>query len=216
MRNNPAHGHRRGRALAAGAALTALAVAGCGAAAGSPVVPSLSQSATQAAAGAAAGGAVQGDNAARASVLHAAAQCIRQHGVPGYAEPVLTPSGAVYSDLRSIEDASQSVISAIRQACGSLLAAANLNPVNEPPAPPQLVQVGVRSAECLRTHGMPNVTDPTAQSPYTPGHGFGMNASEMPAGGKASPVWRHASQACHAQITAEIQASTLGSLSDDG
>jgi len=78
------------------------------------------------------------------------------------------------------------------------------------------VQAGVRAAECLRAHGLPNIQDPSARSPYTPGHGFGMTRSEMPAGGKASPVWQHARQACDAQVTAEIQASTLASLGDDG
>jgi hypothetical protein len=39
-----------------------------------------------------------------------------------------------------------------------------------------------------------------------------MTASEMPAGGKQSPVWQHARQACAAQVNAEIQASTLASL----
>src|SRR5450759_4527341 len=48
---------------------------------------------------------------------------------------------------------------------------AGLNPGNEPPAPPQLVQAGVRAAECQRAHGLPDVHDPTANTPYTPGHG---------------------------------------------
>jgi hypothetical protein len=108
------------------------------------------------------------------------------------------------------------VFAAILRACGGLLTQANLNPGDEPPAPPHLVQAGVRAAECLRAHGLPNITDPTARSPYTPGHGFGMNSSEMPAGGKASPVWQQARQACNAQVTAEIQASTLASLGDGG
>ena len=88
--------------------------------------------------------------------------------------------------------------------------------MREPPAPPQLVQAGVRAAECLRAHGLPNVADPTARSTYTPGHGFGMTASEMPPGGKQSPVWQNARQACAAQLNAEIQASTLASLGNDG
>jgi hypothetical protein len=188
-------------------AAAAVTVAGCGGAgAAAPVVPSLSQSAH--------GAAVQGN--ARASALHAAAACIRQHGVPGYADPVLTPSGQVYSDSRSIEDASQAVLGAVQQACGHLIEAADLNPGAEPPAPPQLVQAGVRSAECLRAHGMPHVQDPSSRSPYTPGHGFGLTASEVPPGGKQSPIWQHAAHACSAQITAEIQASTLASLGNDG
>ena len=72
---------------------------------------------------------------------------------------------------------------AVQQACGHLLTAADLNPGAEPPAPVQLVQAGVASAECMRAHGMPHVQDPSSRSPYTPGHGFGLTASEGPPGG---------------------------------
>ena len=122
----------------------------------------------------------------------------------------------VYTDSRSFEDVSPSVADAVEHACAALIATANLNPMREPPAPPQLVQAGVRAAECLRAHGLPNVTDPTARSTYTPGHGFGMTAREMPPGGKQSPLWQNARQACAAQVNAEIQASTLASLGNDG
>ena len=209
------HRHVVRYALAALAASAVVLMAGCsGSGGGSPTVPSLSQGA--AAAQGTGGQGTGGSGAGRASALHAAAQCIRQHGIPGYAEPVLTPGGQVYSDSRSIQNASQSVFAAVLRACQTLLTQADLNPGNEPPAPPQLVQAGVRAAECLRAHGLPNVQDPSARSEYTPGHGFGMTSSEMPAGGKASPVWQHARQACDAQVTAEIQASTLASLGDDG
>ena len=198
----------RGRAAGwAAGVLIASAAAGCSSSAASPTVPSVSQSGQAAA---------QGSGGARASALHAAAVCIRQHGVPGYTDPVLTPSGQVYSDSRSIQDASQAVAAAVQQACGHLLTAADLNPGAEPPAPVQLVQAGVASAECMRAHGMPHVQDPSSRSPYTPGHGFGMTASEVPPGGKQSPIWQHAAHACRVQITAEIQASTLASLSNDG
>jgi hypothetical protein len=198
----------RGRAAGwAAGVLVASAAAGCGGSAPSPTVPSVSQSGHAAA---------QGSGGARASALHAAAVCIRQHGIPGYADPVLTPGGQVYSDSRSIQDASQAVMAAVQQACGQLLTRADLQPGSEPPAPPQLVQAGVRSAECLRAHGMPHVQDPTSRSAYTPGHGFGMSASEVPPGGKQSPVWQHAAHACSAPIAAEIRASTLPSLGNDG
>jgi len=210
VNRNRVHGPGAGYAAAVLMAAAAATVAGCGGSGtASPAVPSLSQSAHGAAQG-------NGTGSARASALHAAAVCIRQHGIPGYADPVLTPSGQVYSDSRSIQDAPQAVITAVQQACGQLVAAADLHPGDEPPAPPQLVQAGVRSAECLRAHGMPNVQDPTAQTPYTPGHGFGLTASEVPPGGKQSPVWQQAHRACSAQNTAEIQASTLASLSNDG
>ena len=194
----------------------------------SPAVPTAAQSVAGTAAGQ--GGAGQGSagqgsagqgsagqgGAARAAALHQAAQCIRQHGIPSYADPVLTAGGRVYSDSRSIQDASQAALSAVQQACGALAASAGLSPADEPPAPPQLVQAGVRAAQCMRAHGLVNDADPSARTPYTPGHGFGMTASEVPAGGKASPVFQRAAQACRALLDAEITASTLTSLGHDG
>lgn len=194
-------------------------LAGCaGRGPASPAVPTAAQSVdgtTTGQASAGQGSAGQG-SAARAAALHQAAQCIRQHGIPSYADPVLTSGGRVYSDSRSIQDAPQAALSAVRQACGALAASAGLSPADEPPAPPQLVQAGVRAAQCMRAHGLPNDADPSARTPYTPGHGFGMTASEVPAGGKASPVFQRAAQACRALLDAEITASTLTSLGHDG
>jgi len=211
-RSGPRHA-APGLAALAAAALAAVTLTACGSSGGSggsganPTVPAISGSS---------GSYSGGQSTARTSALRAAANCIRRHGIPSYADPVLTPSGAVYSDLRSIQDATDATISAVRQACGTLLAQAQLDPSAEPPAPPQLVQAGVRAAECFRAHGLPNVRDPNARSPYTPGHGFGLDSSEVPQGGKASPGFQQAIHACMAQDTAEIQASTLASLGNDG
>lgn len=201
-----------GRVLAAGTpaaimlALLGVLSAGCSGTAAPATVPSLS----------AASGGGHAASSSRATELRAAAQCIRQHGIPGYSNPVLTPSGAVYSDLRSIQDAPQSVLDAVQAACGSVLAQARLNPQHEPPAPPQLVQAGVRAAECNRAHGLPGDADPTARTSYTPGHGFGLSAGEIPAGGKLSQGFQQAIHACSRLDAAEIRASTLSSLSQDG
>ena len=200
----------------------ALLVSGCASSgSGSAAVPSLSQPAGQGSqpAGQGASGqaaSAQGSWAGRAAELHGAAQCIRQHGIPAYSDPVLTAGGEVYSDSRPIQDAPQSVANAVQQACGTLAARAGLNPASEPPAPPQLVQAGVRSAECMRAHGLANVQDPTAQTNYTPGHGFGLSSTEVPAGGKANPVYQAAAHACRSLLDAEIRASTLASLANDG
>ncbi|HEX6526926.1 MAG TPA: hypothetical protein VF070_43960 [Streptosporangiaceae bacterium] len=197
--------------ITAVAASAALLAAGCGGAGTAPAaVPSLTQSAN------AAGATHDNGGGSRAAAMHAAAQCVRQHGIPSYQDPVLTPSGAVYTDSRSIENAPRSTVEAVHQACQTLLTQADLVPDSEPPAPPQLVRAGVRSAECMRAHGMPDVQDPTSQTEYTPGHGFGYTMTEMPAGGKASPVWQHAAQACRSLLDAEITASTLGNLGSDG
>jgi len=204
-----------------------LLLAGCGASrSSSPAVPSLSQAAGQGSQvagegasgspGAAQAESSQGSWAGRGAELHAAAQCIRQHGIPAYTDPVLTASGQVYTDSRSFDNAPRSVWNAVQQACAALAARAGLSPDAEPPAPPQLVQAGVRSAECMRAHGLPNVQDPTAQSDYTPGHGFGYTSNEVPSGGKANPVFQAAAHACRSLLDAEIRASTLTSLGNDG
>jgi len=162
----------------------ALLLAGCGGSAtSSPGVPALSQAAGQGSPG-------QGSSA-RAAALHAAAQCIRQHGIPSYADPVLTASGQVYTDSRSMQDASQPVLDAVYHACSALAARAGLNPSSEPSAP-------------------------TAQTAYTPGHGFGFTRGEIPAGGKLDPAYQAAAHACRALLDAEIRASTLASLGNDG
>jgi len=189
---------------AAALAMAGLLLAACSGGAPPAAVPSLGQGASAAGGG------------SRAAELRAATTCIRQHGIPGFQEPVLTPSGQVYSDQRSFQNASPATLSAVQAHCGALMARARLNPDNEPPAPPQLVQAGVTAARCMRAHGLPNVQDPTTRTPYTPGHGFGMSAAEIPAGGKLSPGFQQAAQACQRQISAEIRASTLSSLASDG
>ena len=201
----------RNATYTAAALAGALLLAGCAdSGPAPPAVPTAPQG------GAVSSQASQVTASGRAAALHAAAQCIRQHGIPSYSDPVLASGGRVFSDLRSIEDAPDTTISAIQQACGTLAARAGLSPQDEPPAPPQLVQAGVRAAQCMRAHGLPDVHDPTAQSPYTPGHGFGMTASEVPSGGKASPVYQTAAHACRSLLDGEIRASTLASLGRDG
>ena len=180
-----------------------LLVAGCGTAPAT-TVPSLSGASVHAATG------------NQTQALHAAAQCIRDHGVPAYQDPVVAPDGSVYTDQRSLDDASKgdrAYFDPIQAACRSLFAAANFNPSTEARATPALVQAGVRAAQCMRAHGLPHVRDPTASSTFTPGHGFGLTMDELPPGGKANGIMQQASQACRALIDAEINASTLSSLS---
>jgi hypothetical protein len=220
----------------AAAALTALT--GCGSSHHSAGVPSLPGSGGGNTAGAGHGtpssgagkSAVSrprvGYSTTRVGQLHAAAQCIRAHGVPSYQDPVLTPDGYVFTDARSIQDLGRNqsqaqrdaMQNAIRQACGALFTAAGLQPDDESPAPPQLVQAGVRAARCMRANGMPNYRDPTSDSNFTPGHGFGISADELPnhgALGKTDPTVQRALTACRSLLDAEVAASTLQSLGHD-
>jgi hypothetical protein len=186
--------------IASAAALVlALALAGCDGSPASPGVPRLS------------GAATAGNPQQRKAALHTAAECIRQHGIAGYQDPVLTADGHVYTDARSYQNAEDATIRAVEEACKSLLDAAQFQPTEQAPAPPALVQAGVRARQCLREHGLPNLTDPTATSEFTPGHGFGVNPEEMP-GEKDNPIVQRALEACKAAIDEESRASSLGSL----
>ena len=145
----------------------------------------------------------------------AAVRCIRDHGIPGYKDPVVTPDGAVFTDVRSFEEAPQSTATDVVRSCRALLVRAHLDPGSVPPAPAALVQAGVKSAQCARAHGLPNMHDPNAESSYTPGHGFGHSADEI-TGGKDSPGFQAFRTACRAVIDAEIRASSLASLGGHG
>jgi hypothetical protein len=202
--------HRRPPSLSislAAASAAVLALAACGGAAQSASVPTIGHASTSV-----------GTSSSRAQALHAAAQCIRDHGITNFADPTVSPDGQVYTDQRSVQDflkntgASRDQPPAAVAACQDLIAAADWTPDQEPPAPPALVAAGVRAAQCLRANGLPNYRDPTAATTYTPGHGFGITDDEMPAGGKADPTAQHALQACRSVLDAEIDASTLANL----
>lgn len=204
---------------------TVIAVAACSSSHPASTVPSLHGSGPQS-------GPSVGTGPGRVTALHAAAQCIREHGVATYQDPVLTADGHVYTDARSIQNLGASskktakgggtggstVLDTIRRACGSLLTAAGFLPDDEAPAPPRLVQAGVVAARCLRAHGLPNYRDPTSATPFTPGHGFGATMDELPnngALGKQDPVVQRAFTACRPQLDAEITASDLQHLAHD-
>ena len=156
-----------------------------------------------------------GRGAPQPDKLHAAADCIRSHGVPSYQDPVVDSSGHVYTDSRSMQNLSRTQEQAIEQACSSLIAAAGFSPADEPPAPPALVAAGVKVAVCVRANGLPDYRDPTSNTPYTPGHGFGLTANELPnhgALGKQDPSLVRAFTVCRKLADAEVRASSLGSL----
>ena len=80
------------RLAAGGALLAAASLTACSGSSNGPEVPSLGSSASQ-----------PTSSTNRAAALHAAAQCIREHGVPSYQDPVLTADGQVYTDTRSLQ-----------------------------------------------------------------------------------------------------------------
>jgi hypothetical protein len=189
------------------AVATLAALAGCGTSHHSATVPNLTGS-----------GGASGNGHSTSQARHAAAQCVRTHGVPSYQDPVVTADGHVYTDMLSLHRLSAAQFNGLRQACGSQLAAAGFQLKDEPPAPPQLVQAGIRTARCLRAHGLPNYRDPTSSTPFAPGHGFDMTPDELTdngALGKGDPFAQRAFDACRHEQDAEIAASALQSLAHD-
>jgi hypothetical protein len=157
--------------------------------------------------------AVGGDgSAARRTRLHDAAQCIRQHGAPDYQDPLLTSEGFVYTDDVALRDLEPSQLDAISTACQSLIHAADFAIRDQGPPPPKLIAAGVRTAECMRHNGLPDYRDPTADTPFSPGKGFGLDDQTMPAGGKKNPVVQQAARACRKLLDAEAAQSSLGNL----
>jgi hypothetical protein len=149
----------------------------------------------------------------RVAALHTAAECLRRHGIANFADPVLGANGQVFTDRRALESAERGAAEAAENACRRELNAANWNPEQLPPAPAVLVAAGVTAARCMRAHGLPNYQDPTASTVYTPGHGFGVTAADLPPGAdKRTPIVQQAMQSCRSLLDEEIKASALDQL----
>jgi hypothetical protein len=157
--------------------------------------------------------AVGGDgSAARRAKLHAAAQCIREHGATQYQDPLLTADGFVYTDEPSLRGLEEPQLTAIDTACHDLITAAKFGIHDQGPPTPKVIAAGVKAAQCMREHGLPDFKDPTVDSPFVPGKGFGLDPQTLPPGGKADPTVRRALQACRSVLNEEAALSSLGSL----
>ena len=199
-------------------AIVLISLSACSDHSSSPTVPHLSTSGGGGATTGSAEGkdnpnAVGGDaSAGRRAKLHAAADCIRRHGAPQYQDPVLTADGYVYTDDVALRDIDDPQLDAITTACQSLIHAANFSMRDQGPPPPELIQAGVRSAQCLRSNGLPDFKDPTANTSFSPGKGFGLDGSAIPAGGKQNPIVQRALHACRRILDEEASVSSLGNL----
>ena len=189
------------------AVLACAALASCGGAGSSASVPSLHHD-----------NAAAGSTGHNARALHAAAQCLRDHGIPNYADPVVGPGQVVYTDQRNLEKVGNAVVQAAMSACRSPIGQASFDPTQRPHPPAQMVRDGVREAQCLRAHGLPNWPDPKPTDTFDPGHGFQVTdaafAGAVTAGAnpKMSPVFQHAIEACQTEAQAVSSDSDLSNL----
>jgi hypothetical protein len=173
--------HRALALLAASAAVVALALAGCAPGQAAPAVPSL-------------GGGTAGAPS-QASALHLAGQCMRQHGIPGFPDPVLNSVGQVTFSKSQLVTVSKAVVSQALTACRVALDRAGIqagrgHDLGGKPSPAQLREI-VAFARCMRAHGLTGLQDPN------PANG---QISLPPGVAKDSPVVLRASRACRSLL----------------
>jgi hypothetical protein len=107
------------------------------------------------------------------------AQCIRDHGIPDFPDPVVDEHGQLQMPSNSTEDElksrySQATLDQAQQACQSLFDQLPQSAVsgggNEPDTPgPQDVDALRRWAECARQNGFPDWPDPNADGSFPRG-----------------------------------------------
>lgn len=113
-------------------------------------------------------------------------RCFRQHGDPGFPDPVYDPSDGRWHFGTSPGSAPESA----RQACQNLLPAVNPSP----PVPQAEFQELLQFARCMRQHGVPDWPDPNVAGDFalphdlltkTPTSGAAMSACSryIPSGG---------------------------------
>jgi hypothetical protein len=178
---------RQGASVAVAlAALCILAAACGGGGAASPGVASLGSTTTTAAAD----GAQSGNNAANYADAVAYAACMRTHGVPNMPDPnsegnFLFKGGSI-NGVQGVDPRSSEYQKADK-ACSHLLPnGGQMTPAEQQ----QALSQALKFVQCLRTHGLPNMADPTTQ-----GGGISLR---LPAGGPNSPQFQAAQKACKA------------------
>jgi hypothetical protein len=124
-------------------------------------------------------------------LVHAAAQCLRDHGIPNFPDPVLDTRGRPQIDDQLLNSLPASVTQAAEQACTAQIdAAQRAADTQRPPATPQELAQDTRFAQCMRQHGWPNFPDPDADGSFR-----ASTQSAMPSS-KNDPSF----QACRSQL----------------
>ncbi len=196
---------RRTPGRGAGAAtLSALAVlvpllAGCGGTTPSGGVAHLGKSTSSSGAagsGASSAGSAGGGAAAAqlASKGVAYAHCMRAHGVPNYPDPKISVRGSEVSIAVAARPGPQ--FNSAEQACRKLLPNGGPGSSGSAPLSPSEQAQVLKLAACIRSHGVPNLPDPTFS-------GGGVHLPESV--DTHSAVFKSAEQACQSLIPARLR-----------
>jgi hypothetical protein len=100
-------------------------------------------------------------------LIHTAAQCLRDHGIPNFPDPVFDTHGQLQIDDQLLRSLPASVTQSAEQACTAQIdAAQQAAGAQRPVATPQELAQATRFAQCMRQHGWPNFPDPDANGSF--------------------------------------------------
>lgn len=169
---------------ATGLALSVLMLAACSSGKAAPPVAHLAAS--------------SGSTTSPHDALHLAGECIRQHGLPNFPDPVAATEGPAAGqgilDKSALKRYPDAVSLQALTACSAALASANIaSGPGSSTISQQELQARLALARCIRAHGVPNFPDP---NPTTG------NVTPPPGLNKNSPSILAAIQACPSQVQA--------------
>jgi hypothetical protein len=100
-------------------------------------------------------------------LIHTAAQCLRDHGIPNFPDPVVDTHGNLQYDDQLIRSLPAAVAEAAQTACQSQVnVAQSAVSAAQPAATPQEIQQATQFAQCMRRHGWPNFPDPDSHASF--------------------------------------------------
>lgn len=102
----------------------------------------------------------------RTRARHLAGQCIRQHGIPNFPDPIVATSGPAKGkailDKQALRPVPNSVVTRAMAACQTALAQAGISGHTAGPTISTADQADyLRAAACMRSHGITDFPDPT-------------------------------------------------------
>ena len=105
--------------------------------------------------------------ASATQLIHTAAQCLRDHGIPNFPDPVVDTHGNIQYDDQLLKSLPAAVSEAAQLACQSQInAAQSAVAAARPPATPQEIQQATQFAQCMRQHGWPHFPDPDSHAQF--------------------------------------------------
>jgi hypothetical protein len=182
--------YRRSTRLAVLVAAAAIGLAACGSGATTPQVASLGTHGDGSGTSPATGSSTA-PKGSPAQLLDEWAACIRRHGDPSQADPVIDANKVIQITTPAGPDAQQLGQEASNGIgpCGSYVLAASRDLRGNQPAPPPLSMAQqLKYAQCMRAHGVPKFPDPNGSG--------GTNIGNLDPTG---PVFQNADKLCSAE-----------------